>query len=252
MGKTKQRKTYRTDVSKQRKKSEESSNKNAPIICDLRTYGKPCGYCKEADRLKAKEDKEEKDLGYRVQVRSTFYMNVVDLDHKAEGVRIYGSGIENWRTLIDLLPEDDQDDSPDFTNPDEACAVIIKRRGTGMTNTKYVLKLGVKTFKVPDKWVESAHDLSKVLSLIDVEGFELWKPREGRNNILILGPWSEEAEGNFYQEIFYHWGVSGLGLGADGEVDDFEDVNRGEEFEDDDFGADDDTSGSEGEDNFEY
>ena len=255
--KKKKQEVYRTDVAKQRKKAEESFNKNSPEVCDLRTYGKPCKFCKEANKLKAKEDKDDRDLGYRIGVRSTFYMNVVDLDHKADGVRIYGSGIENWRTLVDLLPEEGDDDSVDFTNPDESCAVIIKRRGTGMTNTKYVLKLGSKTFKVPSKWIAAAYDLSDVLEIIKEDDFELWKPREGQNNLLILGPWGEEAGGNFYKEAFYHWNVSGMSKG-DGDDDDVG-VEEGEELEDEEFDSDgdgdvvdDDADGGADDDDFTY
>ena len=254
--KTKQE-VCRTNVSKQRKKAAESFNKNAPEVCVLRTYGKPCKYCKEANRLKSKEDKEDRDLGYKIGVRSTYYMNVVDLDHKADGVRIYGSGIENWRTLVDLLPEEDDDGALDFTNPDEACAVIIKRRGTSMTNTKYVLKLGSKTFEVPSKWLKGVYDLSDVLEIIDDADFELWKPREGPNNLLILGPWGKSAEGDFYKEAFYHWNVNDMSSGEEEEDDESGGVDDDAgEFEDDAFdgGVDDSDGGGNGgeDDDFEY
>lgn len=214
---------YKTDAGRQKGKAEKSYKSGmTPEVCKSRMFGRPCSYCRKVELLYSSEDESDHKIAGKCRVRSTYYMNMVDIDKKEDGNQIYGSGIENWRTLIDFLP-DDTGEGVDFTNPDGACAVLMMRRGTGPTNTKYSIKLSTKQFKVPSKYLGGMYPLHTVLDLIANDEVTIWIPeaKSTPNRLLILPPWGEEAEGDFYFEVFYHWNVHLLGEeeeGADDEI----------------------------------
>lgn len=223
---------YKTDVARQRKKYEESYRKRTtPEVCRKRMFGEPCERCEAVAKLYASGDEEDKVLAGKCRARSTYYMNIVDLAAKDEGVKVYGCGIQNWQTLQDLLPGDADsidDGGTDFTDPEGACAVILKRRGKGL-GSKYGIKLSQKSFKIPGKWLKEMHQLDTIIDLIAEDDDLVWVPKEGVSKILVMPPWGKEAQGDFYYEVLYHWNVDALGISSGA---DSEEVDEGEEFED--------------------
>lgn len=229
---------YEVNYSRQKQKAKEHGRESGPIVCEKRMgRGKDCKYCKQVAELYNSEDKKDKDLASKVRARSTFYMNIVDLSDKKAGVQVYGCGVENWRDLLDRLPDpDDEDDEGiDYINPKSARAVIIKRKGMGL-QTKYTISTGNKKLEIKKKWLKSMQPLDKVVEMIENDEIELWKPKKGKNKIYILPPWSKKAEGDFYYEVVYHWNTDLLGL-SKGKRDNDDDDSGGDY---DDWDSDDD------------
>jgi len=223
---------YKTNVPRQHKKYKQKEQGMKPAVCG-RQFGKVCKTCTKVQALYNTEDDADKKIAGKTRAKSTFYMNIIDLDDRDEGVQVYGCGIENWKTMVDFLPEDGDDgDGVDFTDPDDARAVIIKRRGKGL-GTNYTLKLGTKPIKIKKEWLASLPQLHDIVDLIEDEEVTLWKPSEGRNRIIVLPPWGKEADGDFYFEVLYHWNMELLGLVGEDEDEDEDPDDDGVEDPDD-------------------
>lgn len=223
---------YDVDYSRQKRKAREQGRSAGPIICKKRMgLSKSCEYCDAVAKLYQSEEKSDKDLASKCRARSTFYMNIVDLDNKEDGAQIYGCGVENWRDLLDRLPDpdDSDDDGIDYIKPSSARTVIIKRRGVGL-KTDYTISIGNKKLIIKKRWLKSLHPLHKVQELIDNDEVELWKPKKGKNRLYICPPWSKKAEGDFYYESIYHWNTDGLNLGSSEDGDEDDDGNEYEDW----------------------
>ncbi len=221
---------YQTNVPRQRKKSAESGRRTKREVC-ARHFGKHCKHCVEVQRLYNTDDEADGKIASRCRARSTFYMNIVDALDQEAGNQVYPCGIENWRTMIDFFPEDDDDEEGvDFTNPLDARMVIIKRRGKGL-GTKYTLSVGTKKFKMKKKWLENMHPLHNILDLLEKEGdvSEFTPVADQTNKVIVLPPWGEEAEGDFYYEVPYHWNTELLDTGEEGDEDEGSDLEEGED-----------------------
>lgn len=232
--------TYEVDYSRQKTKAREQGRSGGPVICKKRMgMAKSCAMCDAVAKLYQSEKQADKDIASKCRGRSTFYMNIVDLNDKASGVQVYGCGVENWRDLLDRLPDpDDSDDEGiDYIKPSSAKAVIIKRKGAGI-NTKYTISIGNNTLQVKKSWLKSMHSLEKIVELIEKDELELWKPKKGKNKIYILPPWSKKAEGDFYFEVVYHWNSELLALGKKKSKDDDEDWDSDDEDWDSDNSED--------------
>lgn len=228
-----------TTNSKKSKKFAKGHGKITPEVCSKRMYGKTCEYCVKVAQLYQSDNEEDSKLASRCRARSTFYMNIIDLNNKDAGVQVYGCGIEIWRTLIDSLPdvEDSDDDGVDYTNPKTARRILVKRKGSGL-KTKYTVSTG-NGIKVKKSWFKNLNKLDKIIELLDSGDIELWKPSEGKNKIYIFPPWSKRADGDFFFEVPYHWNTELLSSVSNDDDDD----GDTEEGDDDDFsfsGDDDD------------
>lgn len=229
---------YKTDVDKQRGRLSESykSKRFAPKLCEDRMYGKPCKYCKKVEKLYASKEEEDNDLASQCVARSTYYSNVWDLNDKASACQIYKYGIENWRTLQDFLTDDEE--GVDFTNPSKCRPILLKRKGTGRYNTSYTLKLSQKSIVLPEKLLKRMHPLHNILKILEKESVDVWIPPQGVSKLAFMPPWSKEAEGDFYVELFFHWNTHLLDMEGETGEDEFKDE------EEEDMGV----GGGEGED----
>jgi len=235
---------YKTNAKKSHEKAAASGNRFKPVVCKKRMFGKPCEHCNAVAKLSQSDDEDDKKIAGKCRSKSTYYMNVVDMEGKKTN-QIYGSGIENWRELVENLPDEDGE-GVDFTDPDKAFPVLLKRIGKGL-GTSYSLKISNKSVVVPAKYLKGMYPLHKIVDIL-AKGDEdlVWTPAQGKNKFLVLPPWGKEADGEFFIEVFYHWNVDLLGagevegddeFGEDGGDDDFGD-NAGDEDFSDDFGDD--------------
>ncbi|MHC4644004.1 MAG: hypothetical protein ACYTBJ_00785 [Planctomycetota bacterium] len=249
---------YKTNAKRQHEKAAASGNRFKPVVCKKRMFGKPCEHCNKVAKLSQSEDEDDKKIAGKCRAKSTYYMNIVDMLGKKKN-QIYGSGIENWRELIENLPDEDGE-GVDFTDPDKAYAVLLKRTGKGL-GTSYNLKISNKSLVIPAKYLKGMYQLHDIVNILEKGDEELiWTPAQGKNKFLVLPPWGKEADGDFFKEVFYHWNTDLLGateeddeFGEDGGDEDFGDDAGDEDFsddfddgddapadDDDDFGADDD------------
>lgn len=210
---------YKTNAQKAHK-AKSQSGRIPREICEKRWYGKPCKFCNSVAKL-MNGDEDDKTIAFKVKAKSTYYLNVIPLIKGGSKisdkvVKIYPSGISNWRDMIALLPDSDGD-GVDFTDPDRMRPIILERKGKGR-NTKYSLKLAENTIKIPEKFLGKMFKLHKLLDWIDDDD-KFFIPEEGKNKFLVLPPWGEEADGQFWFEGFFHWNVDLLG-GADDGFDD--------------------------------
>ena len=245
---------YKTNASESHAKAAAAGNLFKPVVCKKRNYGKPCEHCQKVNKLSQSEDDDDKKIAGKCRAKSTYYMNVVDLLGKKTN-QILGSGVTIWKELIENLPDDDGD-GVDFTDPDDARAILLKKTGKGLS-TRYSIIVGTKAMKIPGKYLTGMHELHKVLENIDTEGI-LFEPKAGKNKFLVLPPWGKEAKGDFFNEVFYHWNTDllgaseddGDGFGDDGneEFSGGDDESYSDEFENDaspDKANDDDEFGGE-------
>jgi len=239
-------KYYKTDTSKAKKAVEKSGRSGqGPEVCVKRMHGDPCKYCKKVEMLYASKAEEDKAIATRCRARATFYMNVLDLDNKDAGVQIYGSGIENWRTLVGLLPDSEHDeDRVDFTDPESASAILLKRSGKGL-DTSYVISVSNKKFELPAAYLKKMHNLSNILDIVADESAQMFVPEDGKTHRLyIFPPWGKDADGDFWKEVFYHWNTNLLALDDEGGDAGFEsgksEKGGKSEFKDEAFSAGDD------------
>jgi len=237
---------YKTNAEKAYK-AKAKSGKVAKEVCEKRWFGKPCKYCAQVAKLN-NGDEDDKNIASKTRSKGTYYMNVIPLIKggskiSEKVVKVYPSGINNWRDMIALLPDSDGD-GVDFTDPDKMRPIILERKGKGR-NTTYSLKLAENAIKLPPKFLEKMHKLNKLLDFID-EDDKFFLPEEGKNKFLVLPPWSEEADGEFWFEGFFHWNVDLLmGAGEDGfEDSDNDGFESSDEFSDtgDESFSDKDTS----------
>jgi hypothetical protein len=234
---------YKTNVPRQRQKQKEKERGSNRQVCGAH-FGKHCKACVEVQRLYDTDEETDSKIASRCRARSTFYMNIVDAEDQEAGVQVYPCGIENWRTMIDFFPEDDDDDEGvDFTDPTAARMMIIKRRGRGI-GTKYTLKLGQKSFKMKKGWLKKLNKLHNILTLLEEEEVTEFSPTpDETSKVVVLPPWGEEAEGDFYFEVKYHWDVHLLSTSGDLDDDEeFEELDaaEGDEFMDEEEDEDDD------------
>jgi hypothetical protein len=239
---------YKTNAKQQHEKSAAAGNMFKPVVCTKRNYGKPCKHCDAIAKLSQSEDEDDKKIAGKCRARGTYYMNVVDMVGKKVN-QIYASGITNWKELIENLP-DDEGDGVDFTDPDKAYPILLKKTGKGLS-TRYVLRISQKPIKIPGKYLNGMFELHTVLDLLDKEGIE-YLPQQGKNKFLILPPWGKEAKGDFFYEVFYHWNTDLLGAAAESGDDEFDSPDDDELGEDenysDDFGDDKADDGGKGDD----
>lgn len=213
---------YEVDYSRQKRKAKDHGRGSGPVVCEKNDDPKKfCRYCSSVSKLYQSDDEDDRNLASRCRARSTFYMNVVDLLDVASGVQVYGCGVENWRDLLDRLPDpdDSNDENVDYISPKSARTVVIKRSGTGL-KTKYNISTGSKKLKIKNRWLKETHQLHKILSLLEKDEVELWKPKTGKNRIYILPPWGKQADGDFYREVLYHWNTDDLAEVSGGGSDD--------------------------------
>jgi hypothetical protein len=218
-----------TDAAYSRKRADEASAGYKPRVCKERMYKKACKYCKEVLKLRNSDDEADNTLASECRARGTYYMVIVDLNDIEAGRQIYPCNISNWKALCELLPDkDDPDDvGVDFTNLKKPHAVIMKKKGKGR-NTDYTIQIAPTGTKFPAKLMKkSPIDLDNILEILESDEVPTWTPKTGRNKFLIFPPWSKKAKGQFFKEIFYHWGIERLGLGSGGEDEEGEE----EEYE---------------------
>lgn len=223
--------THDVNYARQKQKVLEHGRRSGPVVCEKGMgNAKTCPYCDQVSKLYRSDDSDDRDLAGRCRARSTFYMNIVNLSDLSSGVQVYGCGIENWRDLLDRLPDPDDvyDENVDYINPKSARTVFLKRTGSGL-KTVYTISTGNKKLNVKKEWLKDMYSLHNILSLIEKDEVELWKPKVGKNKIYILPPWSKKAKGDFYFEVLYHWNVDSLVL------DDPEDDSKEKEYGDDDW-----------------
>ncbi len=125
------------------------------VLC-LRTVGKPCPICEDAERLK-RDDPDDKDgISDRTPAKRALY-NIVVFDSEKE----FGKGIQVWesphKSIEDVLAEDEsvkksretgEVEEKDYGWPEEGWNVCFTRKGKGKNDTEYKsIKIEKRTSK---------------------------------------------------------------------------------------------------------
>jgi len=126
-----------------------------------------CKVCKKADQLYATGNKRDAMKAGKFKPRRRLFANVVVRGEEDMGARILGFGSMIEDQLTEL--RNDEDFGGDFVNPVNGLDVIIKRTGSGPTDTEYKVYAAEKGKQLPlhedvtvmNEIIEGQHDLAK-------------------------------------------------------------------------------------------
>jgi hypothetical protein len=128
-----------------------------------------CKACDESARVKNSGNALDRDFGYNIRAQRRVYASVVNRRDPEAGLRVFGFGKGIHDDLVAM--REDEDDPTDFTHPLEGYDVVIRRKGTTKTNTKYRVTLANRSSQLhPDveqmnDWITNQFDLSRYAQL---------------------------------------------------------------------------------------
>jgi len=147
------------------------SQREAPHICPLFTLGERCPICEMVADLYTAGDDESKKIASRIRMVKRFYMNIIDRNSPDSGPQIFAAPKTVMDFLSVLITDPDYNDweKDEFVfDTMNGRDVIIKRTGTGMTDTSYIVLAGAKQLplhvdaKRAQQWLDQAMDLTPV------------------------------------------------------------------------------------------
>lgn len=110
----------------------------ASFACPRVHARQSCPVCEKANRLMGAGNQRDYNVGKKLLPGRRVYANIVDRADPEGGVKIAGFGKTIHEGLAELREE-----HGDFTNPtDSGYDVLVKRKGTGQTDTQYRVKKG--------------------------------------------------------------------------------------------------------------
>jgi len=130
----------------------------------LELTNKPCPGCEKAEELASSEDVEDVSMSERIQAKSVYFMNLVDLNHPEHGVQV-------WRTysdkvMTDMLTAWADPDCGDFTHPRRGKNVVIIVTDRGKAPPLYDAKVKHTATRIQNKrWLRKVKNLRKFISL---------------------------------------------------------------------------------------
>jgi hypothetical protein len=138
-----------------------AAGQKASFACPRVHAKQTCPVCEKAKRLMEAGNQRDYTVGKRLLPGRRVYANVLDRADPEGGIKIAGFGKTIHEGLAEL-----REDHGDFTNPlEEGYDVLVKRKGTGPTDTEYKVKKGdncalADSMEEIEALVESQPDLS--------------------------------------------------------------------------------------------
>lgn len=112
----------------------QGSGKRKPINCPQRMANKPCPLCHQVALWRNSGDPAQEKLADDMDINESIFANVIDRSCPEEGVKIFQMRPSILGEILDCY---DAHGSPDFTDPMTGRDIVITRKGTGRTDTRY-------------------------------------------------------------------------------------------------------------------
>jgi hypothetical protein len=139
-----------------------------PVLCPLKNRNAPCAVCKKVGQLRRSNNDVDKRVAADLSAARRIHANAVDLKEPDKGVQVWEFGVMIYSELLSYMDKDDPSAVGDFTHPDTGYNIIVERTGTTKDNTKYQTRVVKAPSAIANRdWLNSLHDLSKVISGID-------------------------------------------------------------------------------------
>jgi hypothetical protein len=120
--------------------------------------GKRCAICERRQKLRASASPVKQKAADALEARVSYFINMVDLKSKDEGVQI---GRLSEKTVTDLLEYFVDGDWGDFSDPRSGYNIVLHRLGEGQA-TKYTIKPKRTQSRIEKaSWLKQLHDLDK-------------------------------------------------------------------------------------------
>lgn len=162
------------------------------VTCARLEAKRPCAVCQKVEELKKSKLKIDQDMASDLFARRQVFVNVIDRNDEAAGVKILRCGKTIHEQLLALRT--DEEAGANYSHPLTGNDIVIERVGTGKNDTKYKVMLGKqkplgKDDNVMQEWIDMQHDLNSVAKLPTLEEVKA----------LLSGEEPEAAEDNVEQ-----------------------------------------------------
>jgi len=133
--------------------------------CPRKMANMPCPVCRKADALRNTGNQRDYEAAGNLIPKLRVYANVIDRNDEEAGVKILPFG----KTVYDALVELRRDESAggNYSDPIKGFDVTITRKGTGRTDTEYVVLCARESTPLGDtqqinEWIEAMPDLARL------------------------------------------------------------------------------------------
>lgn len=98
-----------------------------------------CWLCRKSKKLSGSDDEDDRKESEEFAARTSYVMNVLDLDSPEEGVQIWRCGVKAFRVIKKLVRNDDWGDPTDF---DQGYNITVDKTGSGLTTNYDIIPSG--------------------------------------------------------------------------------------------------------------
>lgn len=98
-----------------------------------------CWLCRKSKTLSGSDDEDDRKDSEEFSARTSYVMNIIDLDSPEEAVQIWRCGVKAFRVIKKLVRNDDWGDPTDF---DEGYNITVDKTGSGLTTNYDIIPSG--------------------------------------------------------------------------------------------------------------
>lgn len=133
------------------------------IVCSRLEARKPCEVCAFIDKLRGSKLDVDQKLAKDMFARRRVFANVIDRSDPDSGPKVIAFGKTVHEQLLGLRT--DEEAGANYTHPITGHDIVIERVGTGMSDTKYTVRMGKQkplgeSDDVMQEWIDAQHDLN--------------------------------------------------------------------------------------------
>lgn len=150
---------------------EEGQERRKNFAC-LRVHSKSsCPACERAQYLRQLGDPASMELAKKWDPKPAAFVTLVDRAAEQEGPKMFAMG---KMLFDDIMALSDGEDGFELFNPFEGHDLIIKRTGTGQTDTRYTVTVAktpspLGTEEQLEEWIHQMPDIRKLAGFMDYE-----------------------------------------------------------------------------------
>jgi len=148
-----------------------------------------CWLCRKSKKLASSEDEDDRKESEEFAGRTSYVMNVIDLDSPEEGVQIWRCGVKAFRVIKKLVRNDDWGDPTSFG---EGYNITVDKTGSGLTTNYDIIpsgrpgaqfpsekQLDHRSDTVADMFADLQEETLELTNLDDFQNFQNEKEMEG-------------------------------------------------------------------------
>ncbi len=128
----------------------------------LNATGGHCYICDVVIPMLKDGSEEDQSAADNLEANPRVYANIIDRDNPDAGVMIWN--FSRWKTYTELLTYVNDTDYGDITDPISGTDIILNRKGTDFTNTRYSIRPKRTASKLGDEFLENVPQLDELLA----------------------------------------------------------------------------------------